>query len=298
MAALLAWMPGVRAQVSAELVLDQELFLSQESLFVGVKVTNLSGKALEFGTNAEWLRFSVEYVGGAAVNQIVELPRQEAFILENSKRGTRVVDLAECYDCAKPGRYTVTAIINIPGWDSVIMSPAKSFTVINGTRIWEQIFGVPVANASSNQVSSRKYILQKMVTMKENRLYIRLTDAEEGKTYRVYQLCPMVSFAQPETQIDKDSNLNVLCQTGARIFTFLVVSPNCELVKRISYEYAGSRPTMSVDGEGGFRIAGGKRRVTPDDIGTTSELPIAKIVTPIDTNSVPEKKKKKKKDDW
>jgi hypothetical protein len=156
------------------------------------------------------------------------------------------------------------------------------------------VFGLPASNSGSNQISARKYILEKMITMKESRLYVRLTNPQESECYHVYQLCPMVSFAQPETQIDKDSHLHVLCQTGAKIFTYFVVNPRGEIAKRLSYEYTGSRPTLMRDGDGGFRIEGGRWKGGKDDVGVAPEMPVVKIVTPQDTNSAPESKKKKK----
>lgn len=292
--AMLAWVPGMTAQVSVELLLDQEQFLPQESLPMGVRIVNQSGKTLSFGTNTEWLRFSVEYSGGGNIGQYAPLNQSDPFTLPTAKRATRVVDLAASYELTKPGRYKVTVTADIPGWDQVLTSTAKTFQIVNGSRIWDQEFGLPSSDSANNQVTARKYVLEKMITMKESRLYVRLTNLQESECYRVYQLCPMVSFAQPETQIDKDSNLHVLCQTGAKIFKYFVINPNCEVAKRLSYEYTGSRPTLTRDGDGGFRIAGGRPKASKDDVGVAPEMPVVKIVTPPDTDSAPESKKKKK----
>ena len=295
--ALLVGLPALHAQVNAELVLDQEQFLPQESLPVGVRITNLSGKTLRFDTNTQWLRFSVEAYEGIVVNQIAEMPRPEPFTLPTAKRATTIVDLAACFGFETPGRYRVTAILNIPDWDPVVVTPVIKFDIVNGLRVWDQLFGLPPKENDPGQPPARKYILQKVNTMKEIRLYVRLTNPEETKTFQVFRLCPMVSFAQPAAQVDKDANLHVLCQTGARAFMYHVLSSNGELIRRMTYDYANTRPALTSNGEGDYRVTGGKRRATPDDFAPTPDLPGPKIVTPAPTDA-PDAKKKKKKDDW
>ena len=48
------------AQVSVELVLDQEQFLLNESLPVRARITNRSGQALQLGQEKDWLSFTIE----------------------------------------------------------------------------------------------------------------------------------------------------------------------------------------------------------------------------------------------
>ena len=295
--ALLLGLPALHAQVSAELVLDQEQFLPQESLPIGVRITNLSGKTLRFDTNTAWLRFSVEAYESIVVNQIAEVPRPEPFSLPSSKRATTIVDLAACFGFTTPGRYRVSATLNIPDWEPVVTTATIKFDIVNGLRVWDQLFGLPPKEDKSAQLPARKYILQQVNTMKEIRLYVRLSDPAETKTFQVFRLCPIVSFAQPVAQVDKDANLHVLCQTGARAFMYHVLSYDGELIRRMTYDYANTRPALTSNGEGSYRVTGGVRRATPDDLSPTPDLPGPKIVTPVPVKA-PESKKKKKKDDW
>src|SRR4051794_407558 len=48
------------AQVSVEIVLDQQQFLKDESVPLKVRITNRSGQTVHFGKSKDWLTFSAE----------------------------------------------------------------------------------------------------------------------------------------------------------------------------------------------------------------------------------------------
>ena len=67
----LAWLTflSASAQVTVDVVLDQEQFLPSESLPVAVRITNRSGQPLHLGADTNWLTFSVESVSGLGGRQ-------------------------------------------------------------------------------------------------------------------------------------------------------------------------------------------------------------------------------------
>ena len=82
------------AQVSVEVVLDQEQFLPSESVPVAVRITNRSGQTLHFGADANWLTFSVESADGFVVIKNSDVPVSGEFDLDSSQMATKRVDLA------------------------------------------------------------------------------------------------------------------------------------------------------------------------------------------------------------
>src|SRR5882672_4815847 len=217
------------AQVSVEVVVDQAQFLRDEPLSVKVRVTNRSGRTLHLGQDNEWLAFAIESLDGAVVARLAEPQVSGAFTLESAQVATRLVDLVPCFELSQPGRYTVAATVKIKELNDEVEARPKPFEIIRGTRLWEQAFGSP---ASSGPPEVRKYVLQQANYNKELKLYLRLTDVSEQKVFRVFPLGPLVSFSQPEAQVDKASCLHALFQTGARSFLFYVISPNGEVVQR------------------------------------------------------------------
>src|SRR5688572_23329166 len=198
--ALLVSALGAAAQVSVEVVLDQDQYLRDEPLPVRVKITNRSGQTLKLGRTADWLTFTVESRNGSSVMRFAEPPVQEEFTLESATVATRRVDIAPYFDLGSPGRYIVTANVKIDDWKQEVRSRARDFEILRGTRLWEQPVGLPGTNNAAPEV--RKFVLQQ-AHLKRLTLYVRISDANDLTTYRLLPIGPLVSFARPEPQIDK-----------------------------------------------------------------------------------------------
>jgi hypothetical protein len=175
----------------------------------------------------------------------------------------RRVDLAPWYDLGQPGRYQVTATLRLKEWDKEFSSRPRPFEVVRGTKLWEQEFGVPTAQGAPE---ARKYILQQASYRKQLRLYLRIADASDQRVFRVFPFGPMVSFSQPEAQIDKAGYLHVLFQSSARTFLFHVVSPDGDVVLRHTYDYSATRPTLRANSEGRIYVSGGVRHPMANDL--------------------------------
>src|SRR5690348_10695911 len=131
------------AQVTVEVTQDQQQFLPGESLKVAVRITNLSGQALSLGGEEDWLRFALESREGTVVPKLGDAPVLGAFVLESSKVAIKRVDLAPYFMLTMPGSYQIVATVRIKGWNRELISPPKSFDVIDGAKLWEQEVGVP-----------------------------------------------------------------------------------------------------------------------------------------------------------
>lgn len=260
---LLLTAASISAQVSVELILDREQYLRDESVPVKVRITNRSGKPVKLGETADWLSFSVETREGRSVGRFSDPNVKEEFTLESSRVATKVVDLIPHYELNVPGQYTVTATVKIPGWNQELPTRPKRFEVVRGAPLWEQVVGVPTENAVTPEV--RKYVLQQAQS-KRLTLYVRVADESENVTYRLLPVGPLVSFSRPEPQVDKDSNLHLLFQTGARSFAYTVITPKGELILRQTHDYTRTRPVLRSGEDGRIQVAGGQRRFAADDV--------------------------------
>ena len=255
------------AQVRVELTTDQEQFLPGERLLLQVKITNQSGETLKLGKESDWLKFAIEAVGGYVVNKLGEVPVTGEFTLATSEVATKQVDVTPFFDVTTPGRYRVTASLTLPQWNLTAVSPAKAFDIINGTVLWQQDFGVPgSASTTKKSPEIRRYALQKATYLKQLQLYVRVSDAADNRVCRVFALAPMVSFSRPEAQIDRESCLHVLSQTGARSFIYAMVNHEGELLVRHHYDYSATRPKLVVGDEGKVTVRGGTLRSTAQDL--------------------------------
>jgi hypothetical protein len=256
---------------------DQEQFLPCESVPVAVKITNRSGQPLHLGSEPDWLTFSVEAAEGFVVIKNAEVPVTGEFDLESAQVATKRVDLQPYFAMTKPGRYRVIATLRIKDWSSHVTSPAKSFDVISGAKLWAQDFGVP---AEPGQLpEARKYTLEQANYLKEQlRLYVQVSDVAEVRVYKVTMLGPMVSFGRPEEMVDRLSQLHVLWQTGGQSFSYALVYPNGTVGQQETYDNFLSRPRLTVDDDGNVAVSGGTRRMKPSEypeVKSPAELPHA-----------------------
>jgi hypothetical protein len=264
---------SVSAQVTVNLTLEQEQFLPSEALPVTVHIANRSGQPLHFGADANWLTFSVESVDNFVVSKNSDPPVQGEFDLDSSQVATKRVDLAPYFAVSRPGRYRIIATVRIKDWNTEVTSPSCSFDVINGAKLWSQVFGVPLtAGVTNREPEVRKYTLEEANYLRSQlRMYVQVSDESGERVFKVRAIGPMVSFSQPESQLDRFSNLHVLYQSGASAFTYSVIDPNGDIVRQEIYDYRDVRPRLRADADGNIVVYGGVRRVKP------AEMPMIKL---------------------
>jgi hypothetical protein len=266
---LVASLLAAPSQITVEVLLDQDQFLVGESLPVGARITNLSGQTLRLGGESDWLTFDIESARGSVVQKTGDVPVVREFTLQSSKMATKRVDLAPYFTLTQPGRYYITATARIPDWPRTIPPSAKKgFDILEGAKLWEQEFGVPLPHGTTNTTPEvRKYILQQANYLKgQIRLYLRVTDASGARTFRVFPIGTLLSFSRPEFQVDKYSRLHVLYESGPHSFSYTVFSPDGSLLVRQTYDFKATRARLKVDDEGNISVLGGSRHVTSNDL--------------------------------
>lgn len=261
---------NVPAQVvSVGLSLPQDQFLPGETLPVAVQITNNSGQTLHLGADANWLTFDVESKDDSfVVLKNADPPVTGAFTLGSSELATKRVDLAPYFLMHHTGRYRVVAVVHIPEWNRDVASAPKEFDVIDGVQLWAQDFGLPVPAGVTNQLPVvRKYILQEANYLRQQlRMYVLVSDPSGQRIFKVSAIGPMVSFSQPQAQLDRASNLHVIYQSGAQSFLYSVVNPDGNIVRQEIYDYFNTRPHLDMNGAGDIVVQGGVRRVKAGEI--------------------------------
>ena len=255
-----------QAQVQVVVELEQDQVLPGESLWVAARVINYSGQTLSLGQGNDWLQFMIERPDGIPVSCRGTAPVEESFELPSSKMATKRLDLTPYYDFEEPKRYLVTATVRIVAWGQEVRSKPVAFSVVRGSTLWQQEVGVPVAGGDVRAPEVRRFILQQALHIKKMKLYARVTDASGIRIYGTLPLGPIMSISNPEKQIDAQTRLHVLWQTGARDFTYCVVDSDGNLVRRQTHEFTDSRPVLRRDKEGRLLVVGGTRRPAADDI--------------------------------
>lgn len=259
---------SVSAQVTVSVTLDQDEFLPSEPLPVAVHITNLSGQTLHFGANPDWLTFNVEAEDNFIVVKTANPPVQGEFKLDSSEVATKRVDLAPYFDLKRPGHYRIIATVHIKDWNTDVVSAPKGFDIVNGAKLWSQVFGVPLpAGVSNRPPEVRKYTLEEANYLHSQlRMYVQVSDESGAIIFKVRAIGPMVSFSQPEAQLDRASDLHVLYQSGASSFLYSVINPDGNILRQETYDYLNVRPRLRVGANGDITEYGGVQRVKPQPV--------------------------------
>lgn len=248
------------AQVNVSVTMNQQQFLPGEAVPVYVHIENHSGQTLHLGAQAGWLSFIVESQEGPVVIKKSDPPVIGAFDLGNSEVATKCVNLGPYFDLTHDGHYKVSASVHIPDWNADLSSGELDFNVIDGAQLWSQDFGVPQTNGMPDV---RKYtLIEANYLHDELRLYIQVSDESNGSVVQVQAIGPMISFGEPEAQIDPASNLHILYQNGASTFTYAVVNPKGDIIQQDKYDYVSTRPRLHMSDDGSISVLGGIRRVS------------------------------------
>jgi len=253
------------AQVEVQVSLPQEIFLVGEPIEAALRIANFTGSKAIFGKEPGWLRFNVEAHDGFVVNRLGDGPDPGEFSLESSTRGTVRLDIQPSFDLARPGRYRVSATIRGPG-GSEFTSPETNLEVVRGAKLWDKDFGI-LAPGSETPIS-RKYLLSQVAHLREARLYIRVTDADESGNIRTVPLGSTVSFNRPACSLDRQSRLHVLHQFDVSSYRYHQIGPDGTLLARRTYVFAEKRPQLRISEAGEVAVVGGDRRRMPNDVPT------------------------------
>lgn len=185
------------AQMTVDVSLGQEQYLSGEAVTAVVRVTNLSGRSVRLGADNEWLTFSIDGRENLVVRQLGDVPVTGEFVLENSQRATKRVDIAPYFSIGEPGHYRITATVRVKEWGFEASSAPAGFNVIEGAKLWEREFGVPSSGGTNGAPEIRKYILQQANYLRNGlALFLRVTDASGEKSYRVAPIGGLLSFSR------------------------------------------------------------------------------------------------------
>ena len=264
---------GVQGQVDVSLEFKKEFYLAHESIMAEVKIVNFSGKTLNFGADKNWLQFTIESRGEFPVEKVGDLNVVEQFKVPNASRAIRRVHLIPAYKIDNPGRYRVAAYISIPELNTQLVTTPVEIGILSASVVWEREIGlVKDKNDPSAPIEIRKYSLMRAVNKKQIDLYVKVTDKYQRYIYGVYSLGNIVSFGEPERQVDRFSNLHVLMQNGARSFRYTIVKPDGKILLRQRHNYTASRPKLIMDKTGLIQVFGGKRKASFDDIPSPEKM--------------------------
>lgn len=258
---------AARAQVTVEMVADERYFLPGETMQVGIRIKNDSGRTLDLNSILNSIDLIVQSGERDVQTKQVDLSLPEEHFLENGQMATRRFNLDPHFSLARPGHYTTGATVRIPELGQSYTAKSTTIDVLPGFEIWSRVVGVPLEDPQDpGPLRVRKYSLIKTPRGDRNYLYAKVTDESGSLIYGVRQLTVMLSISQPEQLLDSKNNLHVLCQNERVEFNYTVLDPNGEILKRETWVNIGrGKPGLRLNLDGEAEVTAAQRRVTSDD---------------------------------
>ena len=267
----LVLIPHTLAQVDVSLSFKKDFYLADEFILAELTIVNFSGKTLVFGEQPNWLTFSVESSRDTLVARQKELDIMGRFEIPNAGRGIRRVHLVPAFRMVDQGRYRIKATVEVPELELRMSTQEAELGILTANVLWEREFGW-VSEGLGSEPEVRRYELMRSVSEKSIELYVKVSDQYRERVFGVYSLGNVVSFGQPERQVDRLSNLHVLFQNGARTFRYAIIKPDGRLLLQQRWDYSDTRPRLKLGDQGLIEVVGGLRQLSFDDIPSPDQL--------------------------
>jgi hypothetical protein len=91
----------------------------------------------------------------------------------------------------------------------------------------------------------------------------------------VFPIDKLISFSNPEGQLDRFNNLHILYQTGAKSFLYTLINPDGILIGRETHDISATRPALRADKDGHIKVVGGTRRYTSTDLPPSGDIALS-----------------------
>ena len=246
---------------------SRDNFVQHEPIHVDVFIGSNHSKAIILGDKDGWIRFSVRNGRGFPVNQVGRPPRGNLFVLSSGKKLTKGINLAPYFDFSEPGEYTIQASITTSNWGKVRFESVPVKIQVVRARVMDVIRRGVASETPGELPEVRRYTLQTTRVKGKSHLFMRVSDDHEPSfvIYNVTPLGMMVHHAKPAFGLDRDGISHLFFQSHKQQYTYCMIDPFGELMRRQTYISDTNRPYMTKDVKGSFKIIGGRRVVAPTD---------------------------------
>ncbi|MFL6536642.1 MAG: hypothetical protein ACJ8JD_00475 [Chthoniobacterales bacterium] len=245
-----------RAQIQVELKFKRLQYVAYEPVTAMLTITNLAGRDVDLHDVGTQRWFGFEVTGGE--QQLLapaSLQSEPPLHIESGKTVSRKIDIATAYPVHDFGTYHVRANVFFADLNKFFYSEAKVFQVTNARPIWQKTVGVPDGQPGAG--GTRTYSLLSNRFPDHTSLYVRVEDRNNSMVYSTYSLGRVISFEEPQVEIDRANQLHVLHCAAPRTWAYSHVGLNGELLKQSTFLQVKSQPHLRRASDGLVAVHGG-----------------------------------------
>lgn len=252
---------GAQAQIDVQMKLSRRLYMAYEPIIATVSITNRTGRDVVFDEfeGKQWFGFQIS----TADNRPVP-PRDPDYQLTPlsvpaGQSVKRSVNLVALYPITDFGLYRIRATVFYSEMNRYFSSAPSSVEISEGKLMWQQTVGIPTGEPNAGGL--RIYKLLSFRQPKDNMLYVRVEDQEEGAIYGVYAIGHLIMGQEPQIQLDGRNRLHVLQLVAPKTFVHTRIGINGEWFGQTTYTTLRTRPQLRRAESGEIAVVGGQMDV-------------------------------------
>ena len=260
------------AQIQVDLKLPRLQYIAYEPVVATLTITNHAGRDVDLHdeNGQAWFGFEVTGSEGQPIAPVSTGKSQAPLNIGAGKRVTQKIDLTPMYAVHDFGTYRVRANIYFADVNKFFYSQTKVFEVTDARPIWQKTVGVPEGAGGPGDV--RTYSLLTNRFPDHTSLYVRVEDKDSGIVYATYPLGHVISFDEPQTELDRANQLHVLYCAAPRSWAYARIGLKGELISRASFLETKTRPRLVHAADGAVAVRGGALE-TPAEQTASSTVP-------------------------
>ncbi len=256
-ASFFLWAARMQGQIQVDLKFPRLQFIAYEPVIATLGITNLAGRDVDLhdADGQAWFGFEVTGAEGQLIAPLKITGEQPPLKIEAGKRVTRKINLTPLYQVHDFGAYHVRAHIYFPDLSKFFYSQTKVFEVTDARPIWQKTVGIPEGNPGPGNV--RTYSLLTNRFPDHTSLYVRVEDKDSGIVFATYSLGRILSFDEPQAELDRVNRLYVLHCASPRNWAYSQIGLNGELLAHSSFMETKTRPRLTHATDGEVTVRGG-----------------------------------------
>lgn len=249
----------VQGQIQVNVRFKRLQYVAYEPIIATVTIRNLAGRDLDLhdARGQDWCGFEIKDDAGRTLRPLATPPEPPLHLVAGITV-SREINLTPLYPVSDLGLYHARGNIYLAELDKFFYAEPKVFEVTDARPIWQRTVGVPGENLGS---ATRTFSLMTNRFPDHTSLYVRVEDRDTHRVYATYSLGKIISFDEPQAEVDRQSQLHVLQCAAPSVWTYSVVGTGGELLRRSSYTQGRAIPHLLRSGKGTVAVAGGTERV-------------------------------------
>jgi len=248
---------GGEAQVQVDLKFKRLQYIAYEPVMATLGITNLAGRDIDLhdADGQSWFGFEVSGSESQPIPPITTDSAQPPLQIKAGQKVTQRINLTPLYPVQEFGTYHVRAHIYFADLGKFFYSGTKVFEVTDARPIWQQTVGIPDGVSAPGNVRTYSLLMNRFPD--HTSLYLRVQDKDNGIVYATYSLGRIISFEEPQAQIDRANQLHILQCAAPRTWAYSRIGLNGELLAHSSFMETKTRPRLFRAADGEVAVRGG-----------------------------------------